>query len=263
MSTSATKLRERPAGARPQHLPPPIFQTPEAVEESAVEDAKSHPGKVLLTILLLPIMGLRKVGVWLLLLVARLVLLLTPVFNLAMRPFKRLARGMMVRMPVPSEVKWNHTLQFVGNLTLGYYRDLKTTMPAHDAELIVAKGLSESGRRWMWEMMSARGGELKSLTELADMMNVSFRAMDIQSTVEVSPHQVKVTNWHCPYVARAPREQVHKEVVCQMMCGARTSLFQGVNHGLPMHIQYRPETMMGKGDKACVKRYTDVLKKLK
>jgi hypothetical protein len=263
MSTSTVKLREKPPVERPHSLPPPLLVRPDEEEESGSEETKRGPSKTALAILLLPLMGVRKVIIWCLLLGARLLLLLNPLLSIAQRPVRKIARAVMTRMPVPSEVKWHHTLQFVGSLTLGYYRDLKTTMPAHDAEAIVAKGLSESGRRWMWEMTNARGGEVKSRTELADIMNVSFRALDIQSTVETGRHEVVVTNWHCPYIAQALREQVDKDVVCQMMCGARTSLFQGVNHGLPMHIQYRPEAMMGKGDKACVKRYTDVLKKLK
>ena len=263
MSTVAQKTHERPARARLQSLPPPVMQEPEEQEEMEEPTEEKTTRNVLRTILGFPIRIVKTLGLWMLLLAARLVLLLNPLWLLFKRPFKKLARAMLVRLPVPSEVKWHHTLQFVGNLTLGYYRDLKTTMPAHDAQTIVTKGLSEAGRRWMWEMISARGGEVKSRTALADMMNVSFRALDIQSTVEIGAHEVVVTNWHCPYVAQASREQVAKEVVCEMMCGGRSSLFQGVNHGLPLFIQYKPETMMGKGDKACVKRYTDMLKKLK
>ena len=263
MSTAAQKTHERPARTRPHSLPPPVFEVPqqeEEIEESPKGNTARH---VLWATLGLPLRMLKTLGIWVLLFAARLILLLNPAWLLFKRPFKKLARAMLVRLPVPSEVKWHHTLQFVGNLTLGYYRDLKTTLPAHEAQTIVAKGLSEAGRRWMWEMISARGGEVKSRTALADMMNVSFRALDIQSTVEIGTHEVVVTNWHCPYVSQAPREQVAKEVVCEMMCGGRSSLFQGVNHGLPLFIQYKPEAMMGKGDTACVKRYTDMLKKLK
>ena len=86
-------------------------------------------------------------------------------------------------------------------------------------------------------------------------LDVALASMDIDSAVTADREGVVVINRRCPYVEQAAEGGVRPESVCEMLCGASSSLFQGMSRGLPSTTRYEPTAMMGRGDAACVKRF--------
>lgn len=167
--------------------------------------------------------------------------------------------ALTMRLPLPSEVKWQCTLDFIRDLTIEYYRDLARTLPEPEARRVVMHALSASGRRWMHDLATKQGTDLNSGLALADILKVVFRTLNIDSSVEPGRGEVLVTNYACPYLAQATEQGMPAGPVCEMMCGDVNSLLEGVTHGLPAMVLYRSHAMMGLGAQVCVKRFSGPL----
>lgn len=177
--------------------------------------------------------------------------------------FSRIMMAVVMRLPVPSEVKWQYSLDFIRTMTVEHYQSLAHRFPETQARAEVARVLSTSGSRWMWDVANKHHTSARTIHGLADMMSLLFRTLNIDSSVEVRSGEVVVVNHRCPYLARGLDRGIRGDRLCDMMCGGRTSLLEGVTLGLPTVVHYRSETMMGHGDKTCVKRLSDPLGKMK
>ena len=169
--------------------------------------------------------------------------------------FSRMASLLLMRLPMPAEMKWQYALDFVGDLTIEYYQDLAKNMPEPEARVIVVRTLSAAGRRWIRDMTNKQGVSLTSTPVLADVLKLVFRTLNIDSTVESRRGEVEVTNHACPYLARATEQGMASARMCEMICGDVTSLMDGVSQGLPAPVRYRSQTMMGQGDRVCTKHF--------
>ncbi|MSQ26136.1 MAG: hypothetical protein EXR49_07745 [Dehalococcoidia bacterium] len=168
----------------------------------------------------------------------------------------RMASLLVMRLPMPAEVKWQYTLDFIGDLTIEYYLDLAKSMPEAEARLLVVRTLSASGRRWMRDMTRKQGVTLGTTLALADVLKLVFRTLNIDTSVEVLRDEVVVTNHACPYLAKATEQRMASSRMCEMICGDVTSLMDGMSQGLPAPVRYRSQTMMGQGDRVCTKYFS-------
>ena len=168
----------------------------------------------------------------------------------------RMASLLVMRLPMPAEVKWQYTLDFIGDLTIEYYLDLAKSMPEAEARLLVVRTLSASGRRWMRDMTRKQGVTLGTTLALADVLKLVFRTLNIDTSVEVLRDEVMVTNHACPYLAQATEQGLASSRMCEMICGDVTSLMDGISQGLPAPVRYRSQTMMGQGDRVCTKHFS-------
>ena len=168
----------------------------------------------------------------------------------------RVASLVVMRLPMPAEMKWQYTLDFIGDLTIEYYLDLSKSMPEAEARLLVVRTLSASGRRWVRDMTRKQGVTLGTAVALADVLKLVFRTLNIDSSVEVLRDEVLVTNHACPYLAQATEQGMSSSRMCEMICGDVTSLMDGMSQGLPAPVRYRSQAMMGQGDRVCTKHFS-------
>ena len=166
----------------------------------------------------------------------------------------------LVKLPIPSEMKWQHALNFVTTLTISYYQDLLKLMPLEEAMGVVTKALSISGRRWMRDEIGDRGTVKPEVGVLADALNLAFRSLNIDSSVQIHKDVVTVTNHKCPYLEMASKRMVEGEKMCEMLCGQKASFCAGLSEGFVTYVRYRPEAMMGLKHKTCIKHYTGIFK---
>ena len=171
------------------------------------------------------------------------------------RVWSRLLTAIVIRFPVPSEVKWQYTLDFARTLTVEYYEDLRKTVPESDAQAMVSQALFTSGRQWMREMVKNRGMAVTTTADLVDVLRLVFRTLNIDSAVEVKGRDVLVTNYHCPYLVSAQQRGISGTHMCEMICGEDSSMLVGINQGLPLPVIYRTNGMMGRDGGVCQKRF--------
>lgn len=172
------------------------------------------------------------------------------------RLWARFLTALVVRFPVPSEIKWQFTLDFVRTLTVEYYEDLRRTVPEQDAQAMVSKALFASGRQWVREMVRGRGTTVTNTADLMDVLRLVFRTLNIDTSVELKGHEVLVTNFHCPYLVSAQQRGIEGEHMCEMICGDSDSMLAGINQGLPLPVIYRTNGMMGRDGGVCQKRFS-------
>lgn len=161
----------------------------------------------------------------------------------------------LLRLPLPSEVKWQYILDLTKTLTVEYYQDLNRTLPEHEARTMVSRALYASGRKWMVNLRRNHKDSAAGLEPMGDLINRVFRALDIDTSVTVGPADIAVVNHRCPYLEHGTAQGVAADTLCQMICGMGTSLVEGINDGFPHAVRYRPEEMMGKGRGRCAKRF--------
>lgn len=175
------------------------------------------------------------------------------------RALSRFFMAVLMRLPVPSEVKWQYSLDLIRTLTVEYYQDVLKTMPEQHATAMVARALYSSGRRWMLDMRREHKDNGKELASMGDLINRVFRALDIDSSVYVEGGEVVVINHRCPYLAHGMDRGLLGDKMCHMVCGMGTSLVEGLNDGLPSPLVYRSHKTMGRGSEVCVKHFSTPL----
>ena len=166
---------------------------------------------------------------------------------------RRVSLGVMLSAPLSVNAKRHRTMDFVGHLTLEYYRHLQEDMGQRQAEAAVAQSMAVVGRRWMADI--SRDTRFKQdHMEPEQGLGVACDALSIPSNVRRVGDDVVVTSNACPYLRMARESSVPAETMCHVLCGEQASLFKGLSEGTGANVAYRAESMMGHGDPLCVKR---------
>lgn len=168
----------------------------------------------------------------------------------------RWVTAILLRLPLPSEVKWQYVLDLIKTLTVECYQDLNKTLPEAEARSMVARALYASGRKWIVSLGKNHKDSSNDLASMGDMINRVFRALDIDTSIRVGSGEVRIINHRCPYLEHGTALGVPGDKICPMICGLGTSLVEGINDGFARAVRYRPEDMMGKGQATCVKRFS-------
>ncbi|MBI2867781.1 MAG: hypothetical protein HYX97_05550 [Chloroflexi bacterium] len=171
------------------------------------------------------------------------------------RSTQRARRKALVAFPVPAEMKWHQNLQFQSMFLQSCLEEMDAGWGRQAADEMMTRSLYLAGKRWMRTSGPFKTNVEPNVGALAEVLNMSFRSLDIVSKVVVEGKTVTITNSSCPLLRWAHEHNMEAERVCQSMCGNARSFFKGVSYSYPTYVTYRATHMMGKGHPVCKKSF--------
>ena len=171
------------------------------------------------------------------------------------RSTQRVRRKALVAFPVPAEMKWHQNLQYQSMFLQSCLEEMDESWGRQAADEMMARSLYLTGKRWMRTSGPFKTNVEPSVGALAEVLNLSFRSLDISSKVAVEGNTVTVTNSSCPMLRWAQEHNMEPERACQSLCGNTRSFFKGVSYSYPTYVSYRATHMMGKGHPSCKKSF--------
>jgi predicted ArsR family transcriptional regulator len=163
--------------------------------------------------------------------------------------------GMLRRVPLPAEYKWRGTEELFAASMQAMLRSMHEEGALYGGTF--GKVMDEAGSAWMASRSRWVEESPAPLQASAELLSLSFKTLDMVTTVRSSGDAVEAVTWRCPFVEHARTHGAAREA-CEHLCGAHRSLFTGFASALPVEVTYSAPSKMGWGDAQCVKRFAVV-----
>jgi hypothetical protein len=168
------------------------------------------------------------------------------------RVLARMSYGMLRRVPMPAEYKWRGTEELFAATIQGVLRAMHQEGAVYAGTL--SKLMEEVGATWMSGRSQWVQDSPVPVEAAAELLSMTFKTLDMVTSVRVAGVAVEAVTWRCPFVEQAPTPSAAREA-CDHICGAHRSLFTGFAEALPAAMEYSASAKMGWGDAQCVKHF--------